>query len=450
MYDNAQTGAGNRVSFMVPPVKRGQRCCMLDSFQPPAPSVAHKFAYVPAVAPSKPTDTERAVTSIGRIQAVPTLLKVICDITGMGFAAVASVTSGGWTACAIRDRIQLGLSPGSPLGITTTLSMEVCASHVPMVIDSASTGADRFHSILSRHRIESYICVPIIRTNGQYFGNLFALDSHAVEVSAPRIVSMLEDFAGLIANQLGEQLDHDEDHAALLDEREVNELREQFIAILGHDLRNPLQALLTLCGVMSRRHSDAWSVALIDRMMTSVQRMSLLIDDVLDFARARLGSGIGMEIQSAANIDKSLDEVVRELQDANPERSIIADFSVNQAVRCDVGRIQQLASNLLSNALTHGAPRSPIRFTAVADEIQLMIRVWNDGEPIPPESLDKIFSPFWHLTTSAKRNGLGLGLHICAKIVSAHHGQISVKSCLEGGTEFTALIPCATPCDLDK
>jgi signal transduction histidine kinase len=176
-------------------------------------------------------------------------------------------------------------------------------------------------------------------------------------------------------------------------------------------------------------------------MKTSAQRMSLLIDDVLDFARARLGGGIGVQLQTAENIDKGLDAVVKEIQDARPERSIIADISVKQTVRCDVGRIQQLASNLLSNALMHGSPTSPIRLNAVADDNQLVIRVWNDGEPIPPESIGKIFSPFWRRATSANRNGLGLGLHICAQIVGAHQGQLSVTSSKEAGTEFTARIP---------
>jgi signal transduction histidine kinase len=100
-----------------------------------------------------------------------------------------------------------------------------------------------------------------------------------------------------------------------------------------------------------------------------------------------------------------------------------------------------VASNLLGNALTHGQAHSPIEINARTDEDDLVLEVWNCGEPIPPESLSKIFEPFWRHSVSASRNGLGLGLHICSEIVRAHHGSISVTSTQESGTQFTARLP---------
>jgi signal transduction histidine kinase len=212
-------------------------------------------------------------------------------------------------------------------------------------------------------------------------------------------------------------------------------------AVLGHDLRNPLHALFATCDLLARRHSDEWSMALVSRMKANAHRMSTLIDDVLDFARGRLGGGIGVQIQTAEHVDQGLDAVVKELQASRPERTVVSHIHVQQAVRCDVGRIQQLASNLLSNALTHGAPTSPVTFNVLADDRELVIKVWNDGEPIPPESLGKIFSRFWRRSTSANRDGLGLGLHICSEIVRAHGGHLSVTSSKEAGTQFIARIP---------
>jgi signal transduction histidine kinase len=98
----------------------------------------------------------------------------------------------------------------------------------------------------------------------------------------------------------------------------------------------------------------------------------------------------------------------------------------------------------LGNALTHGLPRSPVRISARADEHDLVLEVWNAGEPIPAESIDKIFEPFWRHSVSASRNGLGLGLHICSQIVRAHEGHISVTSTRENGTQFTARLPLGT------
>jgi signal transduction histidine kinase len=95
----------------------------------------------------------------------------------------------------------------------------------------------------------------------------------------------------------------------------------------------------------------------------------------------------------------------------------------------------------LANALTHGLPDSPVKITARADAHDLVLEVWNAGEPIPAESIDKIFEPFWRHSVSASRNGLGLGLHICSQIVRAHEGRISVTSTRGNGTLFTARLP---------
>jgi signal transduction histidine kinase len=136
-----------------------------------------------------------------------------------------------------------------------------------------------------------------------------------------------------------------------------------------------------------------------------------------------------------------LEQVVKELQDGHPNRQILTNISVTRSVRCDLGRVQQVASNLIGNALIHGAPDKPVRVTAHTDEQHFVFEVWNDGEPIPPDSVSKIFEPFWRNSTSAFREGLGLGLHICSQIVRAHNGQLSVTSSSEYGTKFTARLP---------
>jgi len=172
--------------------------------------------------------------------------------------------------------------------------------------------------------------------------------------------------------------------------------------------------------------------------------MAGLIDDVLDFARGRLGGGIAVELTEIENLNAGLLTVVQELQDGQPDCQIIVDIGVSCPVRCDLGRLQQIASNLLGNALSHGQPRSPVKISAKAEANDFVLEVWNAGEPIPAESLDKIFEPFWRHSASANRNGLGLGLHICSEIVRAHQGRLSVTSTREGGTQFTARLPLGT------
>ncbi len=299
----------------------------------------------------------------------------------------------------------------------------------------------RTHHLPTHHLIESHVSVPIILESGRYFGNLCALDPNPAELTEAHVLSTFTRFAALIASQLDHQLRRENEHTELLNERAASELREQFIAILGHDLRNPLQAVYFGGDSLERKLTDPLLREIATRIKTNARRMSSLIDDVLDFARGRLGGGIGLELTDTHNVNTGLATVVQELQDAQPGCKIISNINVNRSVRCDLGRIQQVASNLLANALTHGQPDTAVRISARADENDLVLEVWNAGDPIPPESIHKMFEPFWRHSVSSSRNGLGLGLHICSEIVRAHEGHISVTSNRDHGTRFTARLP---------
>ena len=389
-----------------------------------------------------PEDIARALEAIGRIEVVPTLLAVLCETTGMRFSVVARVTDTTWTACAVQDEIEFGVKLGSQLAVNETLCSESRASRAPILIEHASVDPlYHSHPAMKLYAIESYISVPIILSNGRYFGTLCAIDPSPAKVTEPRILSMFTRFAALIASQLETQFRQEQDRTALLDERAVGELREQFIAILGHDLRNPLQAVYAGCELLEQKITDPRLSTIASRIKTNVRRMSALIDDVLDFARGRLGGGLDVELTEVENINSGLMTVIQEVLDARPDCKIISDIDVGRPVRCDLGRLQQVASNLLTNAATHGLPHSAIKIAASADDNDLVLSVWNAGEPIPSESINKIFQPFWRHSVSANRNGLGLGLHICSQIVRAHKGSIEVTSSQADGTQFTARLP---------
>jgi signal transduction histidine kinase len=386
----------------------------------------------------------QAVAAIGRIDAVPVLLETLCEISGLRLAMVAHVNAGTWTVCAVRDDLHLGITVGEPLGLRTNLDLQSHISQTQIVVEQASTHAA--YGTKGReapYQVESCICVPIFLPSGAYFGSLCALDPLPAKVGQPFVLSMFNRFAAIIASQLWQQLQGERDQSALLDERAAGELREQFIAILGHDLRNPLQAVYAGSDLLQRRLTDPALSEIATRIKTNVRRMSLLIDDVLDFARAWLGGGIDVELTDVENINAGLLTVIQELQDAQPDCRIVSKISVNRPVRCDLGKLQQVTSNLLGNALTHGLPNHPIEFSAWADEADLVLEVWNAGEPIPAQSIGKIFEPFWRHSVSASRQGLGLGLHICSQIVRAHDGRMTVTSTREHGTRFTARLPLA-------
>jgi signal transduction histidine kinase len=389
-----------------------------------------------------PDEIARDVLAVGQLDSVPTLLEVLCETTGMGFAAVARVTEKTWTVCAVVDQIDFGLKPGGQLELESTLCIEAKRARSAIVIDHASQD-QRYsnHHTPRIYKIESYVSVPIVFGNGRYFGNLCAIDPRPAKVMDPKVVGMFQRFAALIASQLESQLKFQRNETELRDARASSELREQFIAILGHDLRNPLQAVAATSALLERKYADPAIKGMAARITGSVNRMSRLIDDILDFARSRLGGGIGVSIDEGRDVDSALSQCVRELQDAHPDREIATDIKVTRVIRCDIARLQQVTSNLLGNALTHGAPDRPIAVVAYTDDSAFVLEVSNDGEPIPADSLPKIFEPFWRQSIGHHRQGLGLGLSICSQIVRAHRGSLSVTSSKELGTTFTVRLP---------
>jgi signal transduction histidine kinase len=391
-----------------------------------------------------PGDIAQDLQAVGQIAALPTLLAVLCGITGMRFAALARVTDNTWTACAVHDEIDFGLKVGGQLAVESTLCIESKRALAPIVIEQASLDA-RYcnHHTPRTYQIESYVSMPIVLATGRYFGNLCAIDPAPAKVSDPKIIDMFTRFAALIATQLDSQIAREGEQNALRDERATSDLREQFIAILGHDLRNPLQAIMVTSDLIAKKFADPGLVTLAGRIKANSKRMSSLIDDVLDFARGRLGGGIGLSIEAVQDINAGLLAVVKELQDGQPTRQIVAELGVTGTVDCDLRRIQQVASNLIGNALTHGAQGSPVKVTAISAGNEFVFQVWNDGPPIPAENLGKVFEPFWRHSASGSRQGLGLGLYICAQIVRAHGGVLAVTSSREAGTLFTVRLPLA-------
>jgi signal transduction histidine kinase len=380
-----------------------------------------------------------AVATVARIEAMSTLLRLAARISATNVALLAHIDDCLWTACAVRK--VAGAIPGEPLAIGAPLQIEQTPTARRIAIRDPMSPTDPISEAAVAHHLENCMTAPVVLADGHIFGMLCAFDIAAEVTAENQMVPMFHDVADLISLQIQQLILRDREQAAFLDERAVGQLREQFVAILGHDLRNPLHAIAMASDTLTRRLTDPWGLSMASRIKTNARRMALLIDDVLDFARARLGGGINVELTDVENINAGLATVVQELKDAQPDAEIISSINVSRSVRCDLGRLQQVASNLLGNALTHGQPLSPIKISAHADNEDLVLEVWNEGEPIPPESLSKIFEPFWRHSVSASRNGLGLGLHICSQIVQAHEGRISVTSSRENGTQFTVRLP---------
>ncbi len=374
-------------------------------------------------------DFQTDIDAVRRIPAIPSILNVVCEATGMGFAAVARVTEDRWITCEVLDNVHFGLTPGDELNVETTLCHQVRASRQEVVIDHVSEDADYCdHHTPRLYGLQSYISVPITLVDGSFFGTLCAIDSNPAKLKNPATIGMFRLFAELIAHHLDSDQQLNESRAALAEERMTTELREQFVAILGHDLRNPLSALEAGTRSLLKSPLDERSTQIVGLMRKSVSRMGALVEDMLDLARGRLGGGIQLQTATDEALHEVVAQVVDELRSAHPERQIVTALGDVGKLSYDRIRMEQLVSNLLGNALTHGAVDQPITVTTRLIDNQLEMAVANGGEAIPPHLLDNLFKPFFRTQAQPGQQGLGLGLYIASQIAKAHGGTLGVTS----------------------
>jgi signal transduction histidine kinase len=386
----------------------------------------------------------RDVERIGRLDVVPAILDVAARVTGLGFTAVARVTEDRWIACAVHDEIAFGMQPGGELPVASTICNEIRDCGRLVAIDHvAEDPLYRDHHTPARYGFQSYLSVPIWLRDGSFFGTLCAIDPRPHRVSGAETVGMFTLFANLISLHMDAQEKLGRAETALSDEVARSQLQEQFIAVLGHDLRSPLNAVRTGARFMLEKGAmDAdvrRSAEIIDRGAT---RMAGLIDDVLDFARGRLGGGLDVQPVVTAVLPETIAHVVTEVSMASPGRAIESTLRFDGPVRCDPRRVSQLLTNLLANALAHGDPAGPVRVVATGRGGGLELMVSNTGRAIGPATRRRLFQPFARAADGAGRAGLGLGLYIACEIAKAHGGSLDVASD-DTETRFTLRVPAA-------
>lgn len=222
-------------------------------------------------------------------------------------------------------------------------------------------------------------------------------------------------------------------------ERELVGLREQFIAVLGHDLRNPLGAIKTGASLLLRGDLSDRNKAVVNLINKSSLRMEELITNVMDFARVRLGGGITVDLEELL-IGPIIEQVTEELKIVFPERTVNVVDSAKTPIKFDPNRISQLLSNLVANAITHGLAGHPVTVMAKLAHGHFELAVANGGKPIPEEVIGTLFEPFKREATSPSQQGLGLGLYIASQIAGAHGGTLTALSDVHE-TRFTFRMP---------
>ena len=229
-------------------------------------------------------------------------------------------------------------------------------------------------------------------------------------------------------------------------EKQAEHFRELFVGMLGHDLRNPLGAIvLGATLVLERGGLPAEDERILHLLLASAERMNRMIEQILDFTRGRLGGGIPI-VRKRIDVCDLARRIVDEGAVAHPARVFDLVMPFACAGEWDPDRLEQVVSNLVGNAITHGLPDRPIQIrVACAGEIVEFV-IQNEGAPIPAELLPILFDPFRRgAALGTSKHGLGLGLYITEQIVHAHGGAIRVESTAEEGVTFTVTLPLHAP-----
>jgi signal transduction histidine kinase len=232
------------------------------------------------------------------------------------------------------------------------------------------------------------------------------------------------------------------ERAQLAERARQTEFQERFVAILGHDLRNPLSAVRMGLALL-RRTAPPESMRTLDRMDRSVARMERMIQQLLDLARSRIGGGIRIA-PAPASLERIVNDVAEELRSAHPGRELVVEAGGDLDGAWDADRLQQVASNLINNALCYGSPDEPVRVALRGEDGQVVLSVHNGGAPIPDAIREALFDPFRRGregAAPASPSGLGLGLYITRELVRAHGGSIDLQSTESSGTTFTVALP---------
>jgi len=401
------------------------------------------------------------IERIRQIPIVPTMLEVICNTTGMGFAAIARVTEHSWVACSVRDEIAFGLEPGGELTLETTICNEIRSSGQSVVINHVEKNeAYRDHHTPKMYGFQSYISVPITLRSGQMFGTLCAIDPKPAILENAKTIGMFKLFAELIAFHLDSLEKLEQSNVALkaLDKEltETKDENRQYRFISNHNLQEPLRKLRVFSDIVSKasdRNDLPKAKAFADKLNLNAQQFSMMIKDLSEF------SNLDQMEESFERVE--LNAVLRDviLQVGQQVKLLDASLTVGKlpVIRGITLQLEQLFYHLISNALKFSKPGIPpmvhissaetgvpavTHLQPVMNGVKYVeIRIADNGVGIDSSQLGKIFDIFSKLDYDPELRSGGIGLAYCRKIVRNHGGMITAESEPGKGTTFLVYIP---------
>lgn len=434
---------------------------------------------------------QKDVLDIGKIPIIADLLNVICQTTGMGFAAIARVTEDRWITCSVLDHLNFGLKPSDELQIETTICNEVRQMNRSVVIDHVSEDPEfRNHHTPAMYGFESYISVPIIRKNGDFFGTICALDPKPNTVNTPNILRMFNLFSELISFHLQALEEISASESKLFKERELYRKNEEnhklftenlekkvsertselqannqklekmnselqsFAYISSHDLQEPLRKIQTFSSLIEEReamHLSDGGKTYIKRIKNAAERMQALINDLFAYTQT--------DNSERKFIHADLSEIIAEVTGDLEEDLQAKNGTIITGQLCSAHIIafqfRQLLFNLISNSIKFAHPEKPleIRITCeikdgdannalLSSHLKYChIRIADNGIGFEQKYSDKIFQLLQRLHSRTEFDGTGIGLAIVKKIVENHHGTITANAIPGDGATFDIYLP---------
>lgn len=257
---------------------------------------------------------------------------------------------------------------------------------------------------------------------------------HDADGKVERLLAIARD----VSAQYEAQAERERLSAKLADTLSFN---ETFVAAVGHDLRNPLNAILMATELLVRRTQDPTLLKTARRLQASGRRIASMIDDLSDMARARLRGGIPVRLQ-ATDLLGVASRVIGEYKSTHPDRAVELQIKGDLAGQWDGARMEQVISNLLANAFHHGEEAGTVSLSLDGSAAKYVVLVVHNWGHIPPELLPQIFEPFRAGRKDRTRSeGLGLGLFIVRQLVLAHHGSVTLTSSEAAGTTARIELP---------
>lgn len=429
------------------------------------------------------------IINIKNISIVPNLLNVICQTTGMGFAAIARVTEDRWITCSALDNLEFGLKPGDELQVKTTICDEIRQNPKAVIIDNVSEDPDYHnHHTPIMYNLQSYISVPIIRQDGSFFGTLCAIDPKPNKLKDFKVSEMFNLFAELISFHLSavEQAQADKtllsEKNNLLKKNEVekkeadklisdaekklieknNSLKkmntelEAFNYISSHDLQEPLRKIQLYTDLIEREEENKLSEkakAAFQKIKSSAFRMQNLINDLLTYSKTKFDER-KFELKDLNTI---LNHVIEDFSEETENKNVIFEIENLGSLNVIEFQFRQLMYNLISNSLKFSNPHKKLVISITSktgnkqelnndqllpDQKYKLITISDNGIGFDQAYSDKIFGLFQVLQTKSL-NSTGIGLTIVKRIVENHNGFIKAEGVVNQGAKFEIFIPAA-------